>query len=202
MSEADAVTAHTHETAHTADGVDLLPHKFRALEDVVALLAPALDQVQEVEDALWDVLGATLADATGHALDQLGELLVWPRGSLSDADYRAVLLVVVRCNRSAGTGNELLAVVDALMGATGYTLEEFFPAAVLVSPVAAPSLGTLLLHTLLKRARAAGVKLHTLDVLSGTAFVLASGERVETDSARGFSDTGGTSGGRLAGVLA
>jgi hypothetical protein len=201
MSEPDAVTAHTHETEHSAAGVALLPHKFRSLEDVVALLAPALDQVQEVEDALWDVLGATLADATGHALDQLGELLVWPRGSLSDADYRAVLLVVVKCNRSAGTGDELLQVVAALMGATGYTLEEFFPAAVLVSPEAAPSLGTATLHTLLKRARAAGVKLHTLDVYS-SAFRFASGERVETDNAHGFSDIAGTVGGRLAGVLA
>jgi len=202
MSEADAVTAHTHETAHTAGGVALLPHKLRSFEDVVALLSPALDQVQEVEDALWDVLGATLADATGHALDQLGELLVWPRGSLADEDYRTVLLQVVKCNRSAGTGDELLAVVAALMGATGFTLEEFFPAAVLVSPEAAPSLGTATLHALLKRARSSAVKLHTLDVLSGTAFEMASGERVETDSARGFSDTGGTSGGRLAGVLA
>jgi hypothetical protein len=68
--------------------------------------------------------------------------------------------------------------------------------------VVAPLTVVLALRLCGPSAKAAGVKLHTLDVLSGTAFELASGERVETDSARGFSDTGGTSGGRLAGVLA
>mgnify|MGYP003349387038 CR=1 FL=1 len=47
-----------------------------------------------------------------------------------------------------------------------------------------------------------GVKLHTIDVPSGDAFELASGELVETDTDHGLSDVAGASGGALAGVLA
>lgn len=202
MSEPDAVTTHTHITTHVRDGVALMPHEFHKGGDVDALAASWLEEVQEVEDAAWSILGATLDAATGDALDQLGELLVWPRGSLSDADYRAVLSVVVRCNRSAGTGDELLAVLAEVMGVTGYTLTEYFPAALVAEPEAAPSLGTETLHLLLQRAKAAGVKLHTITPPSGGAFRLSPGERVTTDADHGLSDTGGTTGGALVGVLA
>jgi len=202
VSEPDAITAHTHVTTHVTDGVALLPHQFHRGGDVDALAASWLAEVQAIENAAWDVLGATLDAATGDALDQLGELLVWPRGSLSDADYRAVLSVVVRCNRSAGTGDELLAILAGVMGVTGYTLTEYFPAALVAEPEAAPSLGVELLHLLLRRAKAAGVKLHTITPPTGSAFRLSPGERVTTDADHGLSDTGGTTGGALAGVLA
>ena len=202
MSEPDAITAHTHVTTHVRDGVALLPHQFHRGGDVDALAASWLAEVQEAEDAAWSILGATLDAATGDALDQLGELLVWPRGSLSDADYRAVLAVVVRCNRSAGTGDELLAILEDVMASTGFALTEYFPAALVAEPEAAPSLGVELLHLLLRRAKAAGVKLHTITPPTGSAFRLSPGERVTTDADHGLSDTGGTTGGALAGVLA
>lgn len=201
--EADRVTAHAHETAHRAGGLAMLPHVFRDAEKLRALLGSYLDQVQEVEDALWAVRSATLEDATGDALDQIGELLVWPRGTLPDEDYRAVLTQVVRCNRSAGTAEELLAILDALMGLSGGTLEEYFPAAVLVTPGAVPALGTEILHRLLQRARSAGVKLHTIVIPSValSTFRFASGELLESASS-GFGDVAETTGGMLAGVLA
>lgn len=202
MSEADSITAHTHVTTHVVDGVALLPHQFHRGGDVDALAASWLAEVQEAEDAAWSILGATLEAATGDALDQLGELLVWPRGSLSDADYRAVLSVVVKCNRSAGTGDELLAILEDVMASTGFALTEYFPAALVAEPEAAPSLGVELLHLLLKRAKAGGVKLHTIALPVGGAFRLSPGERVTTDADHGLSDTGGTTGGALAGVLA
>lgn len=203
MSEEDRVTAHVHETAHRTGGLALLPHVFRDAEKLRALLGSYLDQVQEVEDALWAIRSATLAEATGDALDQIGELLVWPRGALGDEDYRAVLTQVVRCNSSAGTPEELLAILGAIMGVAGGTLDEYFPAAVLVTPGAVPSLGTLILHRLLQRARAAGVKLHTivLPAVPSTVFRFATGEALES-SAHGFGDIAETTGGHLAGVLA
>lgn len=202
MSEPDAVPELAREGDHVGAGLALLPHQFRGATKLRALLAAFLGQCQEVEDALWQVWSATLAAATGDALDQIGELLVWPRGSLADADYRTVLLQVVTCNRSAGTGDELLSVLEALLGATAYTLTEYFPAAVLVEPDAAPALGTALLHALLQRAKPAGVKLHTIDILGGSAFKLASGELVETDPTAGLSDVLGSTGGAFTGVLA
>lgn len=202
MSEPDAITAHTHVTTHVRDGVALLPHQFHRGGDVDALAASWLAEVQEAEDAAWSILGATLEAATGDALDQLGELLVWPRGSLSDADYRAVLAVVVRCNRSAGTGDEILRATHELLDSWDFTMTEAFPATVIVEPESAPEIPALSILGVLRRMRSGGVGLQVLDVPEGDTFNFSDDPELSgTDAGRGFSTTAGLVGGQLVGMV-
>jgi hypothetical protein len=78
-----------------------------------ALVASLGEGAQLQEDQTWDLLVSTgLDEATGDALDQWGELVGEQRGPLSDNDYRQFILARMLVNRSSGTVDELLEILD------------------------------------------------------------------------------------------
>jgi hypothetical protein len=204
VTEPERITAHTHDMAHTAEGLGLLISALRGKPVMGALLTTWLDQVQEVEDALWILYGLGIDDSSDHALDQIGVVLGHPRpDSLSDALYRRVLHAVVIALRSSGTGPDLLAAMRALLGSYAFTMIEAYPATVLFEPTAAPDLAALTMLGVLRRVRSGGVGLQLVDVPSGDTFGFSADAEVSsTDSARGFSTTAGLVGGRLVGMVA
>jgi hypothetical protein len=201
MTEPDRITALAHDTTHVAEGLAMLARQFRGKPRFEAMLTSWLRQVQDLEDAWWQILVETTLDAAvGAQLDQLGEILGLARSGLSDTLYRRALRAQILALRSRGTADELIRIAELVAGwACTYTAPG--DAAVIVTPSSVPDIPTASLAALLRRAAAGGVRIDTVDILAGDLFAFASGETVETDAARGFSTTAGLVGGKLVGVV-
>lgn len=197
--EPDRISAHTQITNHVAGGLALLTSQFRDKDVLAGVFTPWLTQVQYLEDAAWAVLALTLDNATDDQLDQIGALVGQGRGELLDTPYRALLRAVILAHRSAGTGDELHAIIALLLGALAtYTLSEPAPAAIVVEPDMAPAAGIPadVAVGVLRLAKAGGVRLVLASPPADFTFTFSSlGEAVETDADRGFSVDGTAPGG-------
>ena len=213
-TEPDRVESATRITDHVARGIARLTHRWtRPIVDTVdgvtatrssrtvRVLTPWLQQVQELEDAIWSVLLLTLDTATGDALDQYGAILRAGRAGLSDAIYRQLLRGVALAIRSSGTGDELRAVIEAMLPGEDVSIAEHFPASLVIEPADAPDVPTAAMHATLRRAVSGGVRLLTIDVPTGDTFAFSATRYTTTDAARGFSDVAGLVGGQLVGVI-
>lgn len=82
-----------------------------------ALVGALAAGVQLHEDICIDLLeGTTLEYATGHALDQWGELVNEPRLGLSDNEYRPFIQARMLVNRCTGTTEEMLEILRLAAG--------------------------------------------------------------------------------------
>lgn len=200
--EPSRITEHTEIADHVVGGLALLTDANRKTV-IKAIGAAWLSRVQEIEGALWGLLvDTTITTAARAQLDQLGVLLGLGRGDMTDTVYRRALRGVVLANRSHGTADEHLAILDLVLGAGTYALAESFPAGLLVTP--ADPLGSLrdALAEILRRARAGGVGTGLVDPPEGTAFAFSDAdELVEADTVHGWSDTAGLTGGEWAGAI-
>lgn len=202
--EPDRVDAVARVTDHRAAGLARLTSQWQGLPVIEAVLGAWLDQIQAVEDALWSLLvDTTLETSTLAALDQLGRVVRQARPSgLGDEDYRTLLRAVILANRSRGRLPDLLAVASLLFGATAFTVTEPGRATVVVEPASQPStLSTAVIAAVLRRAKAGGVRLLTIDVPAGSAFTFSPNEKVLASPSRGFGDIAQTTGGRFVGVI-
>lgn len=68
---------------------------------------------QVVEDQTFDLIASTtLQNSTGDALDQWGEIVGEARGAASDSEYRQFIQARMLVNRSTGTVEDLLEILD------------------------------------------------------------------------------------------
>jgi hypothetical protein len=204
VTEADRLTSHELVATHVEDGLALFARQFATQPRLEALLRAALASVQTVETDTWALYALGIAESSGAALDQIGSLLLLARpASLSDADYRVALTAIVRAHRSSGTAVDLLAVARIIVGSYALTLSEPSPATVIVEPVATPPVSAELCAAILARGAPAGVALQVVDVPATTLFTFsADAELASSSSTLGFSDTAGSTGGALVGVVA
>lgn len=189
-----------HITDHVARGLALLPRQFRK-DRIQALLATWLEEFQEAEDALWDLLDATLLTATGDRLDRYARLLGESRQGLTDSLLRKVLLARVAANRSRGRDRDVTAVLSRFDN--DFTIEDVDPAGLIATLPDFQGEGVpARLGGLLRRTVAGGVGAQLITPSSaGALFRFAVGsEDVETSAAAGFGDAAQTTGGHLAGV--
>jgi hypothetical protein len=203
VTEADRLTSHELVATHVEDGLALFAKQFATRPRLEALLRAALASVQTVETDVWGLYALGIAESSGAALDQIGSLLLLARpASLSDADYRVALTAIVRAHRSSGTAVDLLAVARIIVGSYALTLSEPSPATVIVEPVATPPVSAELCAAILARGAPAGVALQVVDVPATTLFTFsADAELASSSSTLGFSDTAGSTGGALVGVV-
>ncbi len=157
----------SHNTAHVQEGINHLIDLFRDGPRNQATLEATLEQVQELEDAIWSVYeGFDPATAEGHALNLLGALVGEPRLGRDDDDYRAGIRVRVLINYSNGKPEELYAILvgmfpEGLSPFPNISITESFPAHIDVQ-VLASSTGGVSITTLAKamrQAKAGGVSL-------------------------------------------
>lgn len=112
MAQQTATTQLQHVPDWPDQGVDRLLRPWDRPR-IRALVQALGDGVQLQEEQTWDLLVSTgLDEATGHALDQWGELVGEQRGTLGDNDYRQFILARMLVNRSSGTVDELLQILD------------------------------------------------------------------------------------------
>jgi hypothetical protein len=156
-----------HATTHTANGCDLLLEQFQEKERIEALLSTVLDQVQEAEDAAWDLytLRRYLV-ATGDLLDQLGDIVGEDRRDRTDDEYRRFVGVRILSNRSDGRIEDLNGILRAIWpdGEFAGFVRENYPAALVIQVENAIDATTpeAEIDAVFARSKAAGVTLSAL----------------------------------------
>jgi hypothetical protein len=153
------MTTLVHDPDHSTRGVAWLIDRYRKPR-TSALLASWLDQVQEAEDALWQLLvERSLATAEGDQLDVLGAIVGEPRRGRDDETYRIWISARNMVSRSSGTTTEILAIARKLVPlAATVVLEEYYPATFVVRIHGALSLDDgLQIARMLYLAKPAGV---------------------------------------------
>jgi len=208
MTEKDRVDTIEKITNHVEQGAGLLLSRLQK-EDIQALLASWTEQVQSLENALWDVFVLTgITTATNSQLDQIGELILEKRGSLSDNAYRLVLLGKIRALRSNGNGVDFLDLCLILFGNySEYELIEQERATVIVqyfTPVVidAETINFEVFAGLFRKAKAAGVRFMLVypGASPSDAFTFSADDTASVSVDMGFADDSQTQGGYLDGV--
>jgi len=208
MTEANAVTDLTRIEDHESAGLALIPAQLRK-PNVDGLVSALMTSVQSLEDAAHPLVALGIDESEEHALTQIGDLFGLERldsSVISDPRYRVALRAWVRAMRSNGTVPDVEAVMTILAGDVGgWTIDEAFPAAMLVTPDDALLTDDGYVGAIARRLRAAGVDLQVICPPSGTAFTFAAGdEDLEAGTDTGFADLSGSTpvdGGEFAGVV-
>ncbi len=121
----------TKKTTHTADAQKNVISMFRRRTDLDAWIGALVQELADLEAAIFDVLDGTLTvgSTTGANQDVLGRLVGVEREGRSDADYDLRIAAQILLNISSGTIEQVIAIVEAMIGTTP-TVEvtEDFPA--------------------------------------------------------------------------
>jgi hypothetical protein len=118
-----------HITDHEGIARDRLADQFNDKTRLLAVLDAFSEQVQAIEDALWDCIdGRTIQHATGATLDTLGEMVGQPRSvdgpdATDDEAYRALIYGRIIVNTGYGTPETVYAFLRQV-GATGAWISE------------------------------------------------------------------------------
>lgn len=185
---------------HAALGLSLLPMQLQGKARLEAVLEVLLEQVQQLEDALYPLLSeASVANAQGSMLDQLGRLVGEPRQARSDTDYRAAIALRIERNNSRGEADRLIRVLKRLTGATSVEYSEPWPGVVQLTfdGQTIPSD----LRAAMEAIAPVGVRLLLIQTFSPPFAFSADADPNLPPGAQGFSDTSQSHGGRLSRIL-
>lgn len=137
--------------------------QFKNKPDLEALARIYLRQLQDLEDALFEIiLERDLDNAVGVQLSVIGDIVQQPRTTSDDDRFRTAIRARIAINLSDSTAEDLIKVANLLFQEFGesYTLRDEPPAQVRVTVIdPLQSADADLLHTLLDEADAGGVRL-------------------------------------------
>jgi hypothetical protein len=111
-------------TDHVAAAIARLISQFRSPKPVLhGMMESYVEQLQELEDVLWDVINHRLLDpapgetvgAEGVQIDVLGKIVGQPRLGLTDVAYLLAIKLKIRVNRSRGSNVDLLEILRLAM---------------------------------------------------------------------------------------
>lgn len=191
-------------TNHVTQAAGLLLQQLRGKPKIEAFLKAFVAQVQELETAFWSLLlDRTLAAAVGAQLDVLGRVVNREREGLGDDDYRAVLAAWIAANRAGGTADDVLRVTVLAVGAANtVSLQEFFPASMVVTLGNALALSPAIVAAIIRRARMGGVNTQVVYSESDDdeTFAFAAGDTEVASTDQGWADDSQTTGGEMADV--
>jgi len=147
---------------HVAEALDHLIQKFKGKERVAALITSYVEQIQDLEDALWGVLlGRQIDNAVGEQLDGLGSIVGEDRNGKTDDQYRIAIRTRILINASSGTAEDAIGILKAATGSV-VKIREFFPAAFIAELTTPVDTGfdAALVAVYLREGKAAGVLAH------------------------------------------
>lgn len=181
--------------------------QYKSKPKLMALLAGLGGLVQQVEDALWDVVEQLDVDtAQGVWLDYLGSFVGEPRAGALDTPYRTFIKARVIANGSQGRIEDIISVIVMVTAFGTFAVRRCTPASVEVildGYAMAEPLRTRLMQ-LLHVTRAAGVRLMVLyspDVTDTNMFLFSSDDTLQSSTTQGTTTTDSetdTDGGKLA----
>lgn len=118
-------------TDHEDQGVALLIAQFKDQSFIEILVRALMEQVQELEDTLWDLLTKRAIDtAVGAQLDVIGKIVGQERGTFDEDTFRTFIRGRVLVNRSSGTTDQMVELVNTLLpDGASLVVKEYFPAA-------------------------------------------------------------------------
>lgn len=124
----------TQITTHSQDAIKRLIQQYRESITVHGLITPFVDQIQDLENALFPFFTAYGIDtAVGEQLNNLGEIVGEPRNGLSDDAYRIQIKAKIIKNIYEGEPNTMILIFQSLTGANVVILNELYPAAFAIS---------------------------------------------------------------------
>jgi hypothetical protein len=149
----------TRTTTHVADGQAQLISQFVRKPNFRALLGTYLQQVQELEDVFFQLLGIPTAIEAqeGAQLDLIGKIVGQERDGRSDTVYRRGILARLAINRASGLYDEFLTVLALVAPGEISEIEEFYPAGLVIRLLDAFSGDGPYSALLLGQVRVAGV---------------------------------------------
>jgi hypothetical protein len=174
---------------------------------LTALTEELGNRVQELEDAVWDLVAQTaLNSATGIWLDYLGAIVGEERGPENDTVFRRYVGARIVSNRSRATLEDIVAVITATNGGTlpGVSILELGRASLQVdlNVDRSTSFRDRLVRFLAStRSAAVGQTLMWLSIAPSKCFTFSAGTGLEVDLDAGFGNTSSpTDGGVFAGA--
>ncbi len=189
---------------HTDQGLAKLLEQFREKPYLEALLKSYLDQIQKLENAIWEVILIRGIDASeGVNLDHIGRVVGRARLGLGDVDYRLALKAQIRINRSSGTPEDMIDVTRLSIPTTqDFTYDEAYPATIVIEVLGQSLFTILVLLDNLVRAKKGGVRLLLETSIEEDAFTFSEDDSAPDDLAHGLGDDLDSSvGGHLTDVL-
>jgi hypothetical protein len=115
------------ETDHATGAPNLFTDMFRGRPRLEAILVALTRPFVALETAAWDViLKRTLDASTYEQLDVIGRVVGEQRKGRTDAQYRAILRLVIRARRSQGRTTDVLDVLT--LSGFDFSYREHFPA--------------------------------------------------------------------------
>ena len=155
----------------STESLDLLPGQLQDSPVFKAFTRAFLDQVTDVNEALWDCLTKRwMSNATGAPLDSVGEIVNLTRNGLSDEDYRAQLYIEVAIHASKGTAEDILRLARDIANPEEILYFRSPPLALAVYLHIPQYVAGL---SLLQRAAGAGTKVFVSASLTDNPFVLS-----------------------------
>jgi len=149
-----------HNTQHRQQARDLVIEQFKRSQRFNDWLGVYVDQIQDIEDALWDLYTKRGVDtAEGAQLDVLGVIVGQPRNGLDDTDYRTRIKVRIRLNRASGIADDIYDVFGLMLGNQigAVSLQEAYPAGLIVQMNEYVDTSPAVLAEILREARGAGI---------------------------------------------
>jgi len=151
----------TQITDYAQTGLAQLLSQFQGKPAFGALVQSYLNRVQELENAIWEViLIRGIAASEGVNLDAIGVIVGRPRLGLDDTDYRVALNCQILINRSSGCPDDMINITTlSITPGQIFTYQEAYPATVLVTVEGIAAFNIPVLFDNLFRGKAAGVRL-------------------------------------------
>lgn len=190
------------------DRVSRFIEQFKNKPDLEALARIYLRQLQDVEDALFEIiLERNLDDSVGVQLTVIADIVGQPRTTADDARFRLAIRARIAINLSDGTGEDLIKVLKLLLvDAETFEIIDEPPAQVRVTVFDPLTSGDAdLIRDLLDAADPGGVRLlfqFNSSLAASTDKLLLRDEVSGSDPGGGLGDTvTGGSGGKLDSVF-
>lgn len=152
----------------------LLLYQFKDAPRLRGLVRSLIMSLQFIADdiaALSD--GIHIDTASGNLLDILGRIVGQPRSGMSDDDFKTWLKIRIKLNRCNGTPEELLTILELLLGKNySITLTEYQPNDAVFVLFDALSISPETVFSLIKTASSPGLRHHFIDANKANPFRL------------------------------
>lgn len=166
-----------HVATHVDDAVARLIGQYTDRPRLIAFITLLAKQVQDIEDAAFDVLVQSALDAAqNNELDVIGNIVGQKRNGSADAEYRVFLAARIKTNRSDGKYATLSDIAKLLLGdATVVGYREFYPSAIEMSADGVSINSFIVWRDFLHRAKGSGKRIQFTYSTSPTSTTLKRG---------------------------
>lgn len=167
----DGSSTFAYNASHVAQGLGRLIDQYRNKPRFRAFLQIYLEEVQELEDAIWSLYAARDPSTLNTSMqDLIGRIVKQARRGLDNAAYSLFLKAKIRVLKSRGTAADLIKIAKLLLGAVPFSYGEEYPAASVIQTLAALTQDPDAIFEMLNAAKLGGVRLFFQWMVSADSF--------------------------------